>query len=83
MIRPSSDGHVTHLGVAHLAFGQTHRGAGGGEQAVRAGGGQAVPHRRFRQRDGVVLRLRPMAPPIQHAENDGAAASLPSHDPAF
>ena len=67
-----ADGHVADLRVPHLALGQAHGGAGGGEQAVGAGGGQPVPHRRLGERDGVMLGLRPMAPAVQHAKDDGA-----------
>ena len=66
------DGHVPHLGVPHLALRQADGGAGGGEQAVGPVGGQAVPHRRLGERDGVVLRLLPVPPPVQDAEDDGA-----------
>ena len=67
-----ADGHVPDLRVPHLTLRQAYGFAGGGEQAPRAVCGEPVPYRRFGKRDGVVLRLLPMPPPIQHAKDDGA-----------
>ena len=78
-----ADGHVAHLGVPHLAIGQADGGASGGEQTPCTICGEPVPHRRFGKGDGVVFRLPPMPPPIQHAEDDGAVWVLPRHERAF
>ena len=49
-----SQAHMAHLGVAHLAAGQPHVGAGGGNERPGRLGPEAVPHRRATIGDRIV-----------------------------
>ncbi len=63
--------HVADLGIAHLALGQADEGLGRVDQSLRAGRDHAIVVRRPRIEDGVVGRVRTMAPAVENAEKRG------------
>jgi hypothetical protein len=71
-----ADIHVADFGVAHLARGQADRPAGGRQQGVWAFRGHPVEILRLRQRDGIVLSVQPVAPPVENAQHRRPRALL-------
>jgi len=63
--------HVADLGITHLALGQADEGLGGVDQALRAGRDHAIVVGRARIEDGVVGRVRAMAPAVEDAQDCG------------
>ena len=72
--------HVADLGIAHLALGQADEGLRGVDQALRAGRDQPVVVGRARIEDGVVIRIRPVAPAVEDAQDGGTQAGRSHQD---
>ena len=74
---------VTHLGVAHLPVGQSHRSPAGREDRVREALPQLVEHRRARERHRVAGTRLGQAPSVEHDQTDapGGQAARSGGDP--
>ena len=68
---PGADIHVAYFAVAHLSFWQAHRWPGSLDQCVREFPEQFVVGRLARESNRVALRLRTVAPSIQHRQHNG------------
>jgi hypothetical protein len=62
--------HVTDFAIAHLSFGQANERAGGMDQRVREFLHQAVVIRLTRERNGIALCFRTIAPAVKNGKND-------------
>lgn len=66
--RACADGHVAHLAVAHLSFGQTDASGAGVQERVRVGFPQVVEERCLGLGDGVVLSVFAVSPAVEYDE---------------
>jgi hypothetical protein len=66
---------VSHLGVAHLPFGEADGQSARVEQGARPCRPEAVPDRGFAQLDRVRLAFGPVAPPVEHDQRDRGLAA--------
>ena len=74
-----ADVHMADLGIAHLAGRQPDMQFRGVDQRMRAIAHEAVPGRRVRQPDRVVIVAGAFPPAVEDAEHDGAGPIATSH----
>ena len=65
---PGADVQMPHFAVAHLSIRQSDKMIRRMQQRVRILPQQLVIHRLARQRDGVIVCLRAISPPIQNRQ---------------